>query len=101
MSIGVGGDTLQLARREIEQPHEVVDDAVQLGVADEAAEPGVNLEAAGRIDMLEHSHRNGGEPYLRPRQRGRGKKRDRLPAKDLVADRLFGQNSAPGTYHAP
>ena len=30
MSIRVGGDTLQLARREIEQTHEVVDDAVQL-----------------------------------------------------------------------
>ena len=36
VAVGVGGAALQLARREVEQAHEMVDDAVQLRVADQA-----------------------------------------------------------------
>ena len=38
VAVGVGGAALQLARREVEQAHEVVDDAVQLRVVDQAGE---------------------------------------------------------------
>ena len=51
----------------------------------------LTLRPSGRAGMLERGHRDGGEPYLRPRQRRRGKERDRLAAEDLVADRLVEQ----------
>ena len=48
VAVGVGGAALQLARREVEQAHEVVDDAVQPRVGDQAAEPGADLEVVER-----------------------------------------------------
>ena len=42
-SVSVGA-ALQLAGREVEQAHEVVDHAVQLGVGDQAAEARADLE---------------------------------------------------------
>ena len=94
VAVGVGRAALQLARREVEQAHEVVDDAVQLGVGDQAGQPRADLQPVGRADVLEHGQRDRREPDLRPRQRRRGEQRDRLAAEDLVADRLVEQVAA-------
>jgi hypothetical protein len=93
VAVGLGRAALQLARREVEQAHEVVDHAVQLRVGDQPPSRG-RPQAVGRADLLQRGHRDRGEPDLRPRQRRRGEERDRLAAEDLVADRLVEQVAA-------
>ena len=94
VAVGVGGAALQLARREVEQADEVVDDAVQPGVGDQAAEAGADLEVVERVEVLERRHRDRRQPDLRPGQRRGGEQGDRLAAEDLVADRLVEQVAA-------
>jgi hypothetical protein len=53
MAVGVGSAALQLARREVEQPHEVVDRAVEPLVGDQASETCADLEIAERVDVLQ------------------------------------------------
>src|SRR5437016_263756 len=100
VSVGVGGAALELARGEIQESYEMIDDAVQPVVLDESGEPRADLEPVHRADMLEGGRGDGGEPELRPRQRGSSEEGERLPAEYLVADRLVeqvagGQTSRP------
>ena len=94
MAVDVGGDALQIAGRKIEQSNEVVDHAMQLGIADQAGELGVHLEPAGRADVLERGHGDRREPHLRPRERRSREERYRFAAEYLVADRLVEQVAA-------
>ena len=43
MAVSVGAAALQLAWREIEKAYEMIDDAVELIVCDQACEPGAHL----------------------------------------------------------
>ena len=74
MAVGVGAAALQLARGEVEQANEVVDDAVQLFVGDQAGQAGTDLELAHRAEVLQRRQRDRRQPDLRPRQRRHAKK---------------------------
>src|SRR5262249_39240670 len=86
--VGLGRASLKLARGEVEQPDEVVDDAVQALIGDQPREARADVETVHRADSLEGGGGDGREPELRPRERRRGEERERLPAEDLVTDRL-------------
>ena len=70
----------------------MVDDAVELlrrSIRPVSLGPTFSPSAAPRC--LRTASGDRGEPQLRPRQRGRREERQRLPAEDLVADRLVEQ----------
>jgi hypothetical protein len=89
--VGVGGAALELARGEVEEPHEVIDHAVQAVVVDEPGEARAHPEIVHLARVLEGGHGDGGEPQLRPRQGGGGEEGEGLAAEDLVADGLIEQ----------
>jgi hypothetical protein len=88
VAVGVGGAPLELARCEVKEADEVIDDAAEAIVVDQAGQSRVHLEAVQLADVLEGGDGDGREPELRPRQRRSGEERERLPAEDLIADRL-------------
>src|SRR5438105_6748070 len=88
MAVSVCAASLEFAWREIKQADEVVDDAMELLVIDQAVDAGANFELAYGADVLERGMRDCREPDLRPRQRGNCEEGQELPAKDLVADRF-------------
>ena len=55
MAVGVGTATLELARGKFEQANEVVDDAMELFVCNEAGEAGTDPEPTGRAEVLQKS----------------------------------------------
>ena len=91
VSVGVGRAALELARGEIEEPDEMIDDAMEPMVVDQAGEPRADRQPVHCADVLEGGEGDGREPQLRPRERGRGEECDGFPAEDLVADGLVEQ----------
>ena len=93
VAVRVCAAALELARREIEEADEVVDDALELLVGDQASESGANLEPVQRADVLERRKRDRREPDLRPRKGRHHEEGQELPAEDLVADRFVEEDS--------
>ena len=69
MAVRVRAAALELAWREIKEANEVVDDALELLIGDQASESGANSELAQRADVLESRQRDCREPDLRPGKR--------------------------------
>ena len=93
VAICVCATALELAWREIKEADEVVDDALELLVGDQASESRANSELAQRADVLESRKRDCREPDLRPRKGRYYEEGQELPAKDLVADRFVEERS--------
>ena len=100
VAVGVGAAALELARREVEEADEVIDDAVELLVGDQARQSGAHLKTPHRPEVLEGGQGDRREPGLGP---GEGRRREEgqgLPAEDLVTDR-FVEEVADGQTGGP
>src|SRR5262249_55043485 len=100
VAVGVGAAALELARRAVQEADEVMDDAVELFVGDQARQSGADLETIHGPDVLERCRRDRREPRLGPWERRGGQKGEELPTKDLVPDRFVeeisdGQTGGP------
>src|ERR1700722_16603756 len=62
MAVSVGAATLELARGEFEQSDEMVDDAVELFVPNEAGQGRTDLELAHRAEVFQSRESNRREP---------------------------------------
>ena len=66
--VGIAGTALEVARWKIQEPDEVIDDAVKLFVGDQSRQSRVDFEPLGLAEVFEDRHRDCREPHLSPRE---------------------------------